>query len=220
MRTQGRARLIVEKSNDLCPYEVSRSDYLEEVKTLMRESRGRELPGSYNPLIVGELFGKQCQPWEGIARDSADRILASANTTANAVLQHIADEETAEALFRDIVAPSMEVLRKELVAKVGEILAPHVSGHPITYNHYLTENVQKAQAQRHRAVLEKRMQAFFGRDELVSGVSKYSFDMKSLVNAIATSTEPDMDKYSCSMATDMMEAYYKVSLLLSTFQPT
>jgi hypothetical protein len=35
--------------------------------------------------------------------------------------------------------------------------------------------------------------------------------MKALLDAIASHTEPDMDKFSCSMATDMMEAYYKVS---------
>ena len=40
------------------------------------------------------------------------------------------------------------------------------------------------------------------------------FDMNSLLHSLASHTEPDMDKFSSSMATDMMQANYKVSGLL------
>ncbi len=39
----------------------------------------------------------------------------------------------------------MENIKAELSNKTDEILESHISGHPITYNHYLTDNVQKAQ---------------------------------------------------------------------------
>ena len=62
MRKEGQARVIIESSYErvLQPCEVSRSDYLEEVARLMRRSRGCELPGTFNPLIIGELFVEQC----------------------------------------------------------------------------------------------------------------------------------------------------------------
>jgi hypothetical protein len=94
---------------------------------------------------------------------------------------------------------------------VKEILEPHLSGHSITYNHYLTDNVQKAQAARHRRQLEGNLKSFFGNSEQTEGAAYHHFDMKALLDAVASHTEPDMDKFSCSMATDMMEAYYKVS---------
>ena len=61
MRTEGHSRIIQEgpllgNEDKRC---VSRDHYMEEVKALMKETRGRELPGTYNPLIVADLFSRQ-----------------------------------------------------------------------------------------------------------------------------------------------------------------
>jgi hypothetical protein len=89
-------------------------------------------------------------------------------------------------------------------------LEPHLSGHPITYNHYLTDNVQKAQADRRRRQIEGRLKQLCSLSTIPSGVFNYSLDMNVLLDDLADKTEPDMDTYSCSMAVDTMEAYYKV----------
>ena len=147
-------------------------------------------------------------------------MLSSAYTTVNSVLQHIADEQTAGALLRDVVGASLEGLKVDLAAKVKEILEPHLSGHPITYNHYLTDNVQKTQAARHRRELEGRLRSFFNIKELnlTEGADYHHFDMRALLDTLVSHTEPEMEKFSCSMATDIMEAYYKVSQLSSSLQ--
>jgi len=213
MRMEGHSRIIRDspgpfKGNDRF---VSRSNYIEEVKVLMKESRGRELPGTYNPLIVAELFSRQCKPWQSLTYQLSKRVFSSAYISVKSVLQYVANEETARSLLHEVVGPSMEILEVSLAAKINEILEPYLSGHPITYNHYLTENVQKAQAARHRRELEKRLKAFFKKDELVPCNTNHWFDMEVLVETLVSSTELDMDNFSCSMATDMMEAYYKVS---------
>ena len=145
---------------------------------------------------MAELFGKQCKPWKSLVFCLSERIFGSAYTTVNSVLQDTADEQTAGALLREVVGPSMESLKESLAMKVEEILEPHLSGHPITYNHYLTENVQKAQAARHRGELEKRLKSFFKKDELSQGATNDLFDMRSLLDTLVSYTEPDMDKFS------------------------
>lgn len=213
IREKGHSRLIVEgpAPSDDDGRDVLRSEYIEEVKLLMRESRGRELPGTYNPMIVAELFSKQCKPWQSLVHDLSERILSFAYTTVNAVLQHVVDDQTAGSLIREIIGPSMENLKVGLATKVAEILKPHLVGHPITYNHYLTENVQKAQAARRRREMEERLKTFFKVDELTQGAINYRLDVRSLLDTLVSHTEPDMDNFSCSMAVDVMEAYYKVS---------
>ncbi|KAI2622504.1 P-loop containing nucleoside triphosphate hydrolase protein [Hypoxylon sp. NC1633] len=213
MRTEGHARIIRDSSSleNVDDRYISRSDYIEEVKVLMKESRGRELPGTYNPLIVAELFSKQCKPWWRLVHRLSERILSSAYKAVNFVLQHVADEQTADALLREVVGPSMERLKENLTKKVEEILDPHVSGHPITYNHYLTENVQKVQAARRRRELEECLKPFFKPGAFLEGDGTY-VGPKSLLDTLASKTEPNMDEFSCSMATDMMEAYYKVAM--------
>ncbi|KAK8054613.1 P-loop containing nucleoside triphosphate hydrolase protein [Apiospora phragmitis] len=213
MRTEGHARTIKDDKvrvgrDNRC---VSRSDYIDEVRILMKESRGRELPGTYQPLIVAELFSKQCQPWKGLMMDLSDCILASSLATVSAALRYVFDENTAHSLLQDVIGPSMEGFKTDLTRKVEEILDPHISGHPITYNHYLTENVQKAQAARRRRDLEDQLKPLF-RDDLQIGSTSRSFSLEYLLDTLSSRLEPDMDIVSCSMAIDMMEAYYKVAL--------
>ncbi|TGJ87368.1 hypothetical protein E0Z10_g1408 [Xylaria hypoxylon] len=213
MRNEGHAKIIVdyEPSAEAHSRYISRSQYTEQVKSVMRESRGRELPGSYNPFTVAELFSKQCKPWGGLIHDLGNRALQSAHITISAILDHVADEETAAGVTYAIINPHMEEVKEALKAKLGEIIRPHLSGHPITYNHYLTSNVQKAQDARKRGEMEKRLMDFFG-SKLSNQSINHHFNMKSLLDSLVSNTEPDMDKYSCSMAIDMMEAYYKVTL--------
>ncbi|KAK8090772.1 hypothetical protein PG994_000277 [Apiospora phragmitis] len=70
MRVYGHALEIVESG--LQPTRTSkykytwRADYLKVVEELMEECRGRELPGTYNPLVVGDLFARQCKPWKDL----------------------------------------------------------------------------------------------------------------------------------------------------------
>jgi hypothetical protein len=220
MRSEGHAVIIKDQPVDHDERVVSRSQYIEDVKVLMKESRGRELPGTFNPLIVTELFSKQCKPWKGLVCALSEQILDSAYTVVNSVLQHIADEQTAKMLLQDVVGVSLECLKVNLATKVKELLEPHLSGHPITYNHYLTTNVQKAQAARHRRELEGRLRSFFKTNELdqTESTDYDPFDMRALLNTLVSHTEPDMDKFACSMATDMMEAYYKVCPLSSSVQ--
>ncbi|KAH6856208.1 P-loop containing nucleoside triphosphate hydrolase protein [Chaetomium sp. MPI-CAGE-AT-0009] len=183
--------------DDPRPRWISRPSYVARAKGLMKESRGRELPGTYNPLIVAELFSDQCKPWQGMVRNLLERTFQSAAKMIECALHHVADRDTTESLLR---------------AVADEILEPHLSGHPITYNHYLTDNVQKAQADRRRHQMENRLKVFFNSDRIPTGVANHKFDMHSLLNDLATNTEPDMDTYSCTMAVDTMEAYYKVAL--------
>ncbi|CAJ2503470.1 Uu.00g108640.m01.CDS01 [Anthostomella pinea] len=214
MRREGHARIILDgpKTDRDGPRCISRSDYLEEVKVAMRRSRGRELPGSYNPLIVAELFSKQCKPWQNLVGNLAERIVDSVYTTVNVTLQHVADDETTVSLLRNVVDPSVESLKGALATKVEEILRPHLSGHPITYNHYLTDNMQKQLAARTRVALEKRLKKFLRTHELYTGTREYLFNVYSLMDIIVSVTEPNMDTYSCDKAANDMRAYYKVAL--------
>ncbi|AEO66496.1 uncharacterized protein THITE_54974 [Thermothielavioides terrestris NRRL 8126] len=225
MHQKGHARTIVDTVSDEQlwassgkkrgkndkPAVITRDSYIEEVRKLLLDSRGRELPGTYNPLIVAELFRNQCKPWKGMVEDLLDRVFASAVATTESILRHVADAATAEAVLAQVVSPALENIKSELNAKAAEILEPHISGHPITYNHYLTENVQKAQAERQRKRVERTMKEILEVGDLRSWRPEYhSIDMSVLLNALSEEMEPDMDTYSCSMATDMMEAYYKV----------
>ena len=68
MRREGHSQEITEEASPRkkvdTPKQISRSDFLDNVRELVRRSRGCELPGTFNPLVIGDLFYQQSKPWK------------------------------------------------------------------------------------------------------------------------------------------------------------
>jgi GTPase SAR1 family protein len=217
MRLKGHAMQIEENPKKATmtssgdPTQISRSKFVDEVMVLMKRSRGCELPGTYNPLIIGDLFYEQSNKWGKLADCYADIILDATRTTLDAILQHTADEATCEGLMRYILNPAMDALKNDLEAMVSSILEPHQRGHLITYNHYFTDNVQKAKAQHQKDTITRKVKASFAGKSVEGGYGDAgNFNLQSIIDSLDQSTEADMDRYACSEAIGCMEAYYKV----------
>jgi len=211
MQAKGQMRTIVEALPNQGPLgdgEVLRSQYIEEVKDLVRKSRGCELPGTFNPLIIGELFSEQCQPWEGIAAAAKDSVMEAVYRTVRAILGHVAVAETAGGIVQ-LIGRGLDDLRTVMDQQIRSLLAPHLHGHPITYNQSLLDNVQEVQDKRRRAGLEKVLVKLFGSkgplqkfDEIVSPLA--------LLDLLVEHEKVDMESYASELAVDYMQAYYKV----------
>ncbi|KND92419.1 Interferon-induced GTP-binding protein Mx [Tolypocladium ophioglossoides CBS 100239] len=213
MQENGRSRRIVDGNKDdtiLLSNEVLRSDYIKEVKDLIRRSRGCELPGTFNPLIVGELFAGQCQPWNAIAMALKDDILRAVYETSKDVIYHVAVEETAEKILH-LLDAGIEALGQGLDSVFEQVLQPYQSLHPITYNHHLAENVQKAQRVRRQREISSHIQAVSRADVFGTGET-LRIDAAELSSLLAKQNEADMEIYGSTLAVDYMEAYYKLAL--------
>lgn len=190
---------------------TTRAEYTSYIGTLLRETRGRELPGTFNPMIVRDLFLEQCRPWEKLTRNHIDNVWSSARDFIILVVRHVADEATSTALLDEIISPILESVWEQLKGKTAELLAPHKTGHPITYNHYFTENLQKIRAERREGELGKIIQRFFGVNDLnESYLTDRSIDLSQLLQALLRQSEPDMVNFASAEALDCMLAYYKV----------
>jgi hypothetical protein len=195
--------------------DISRSAYMKGVSELIRRTRGRELPGTFNPMIIGDLFFNQSVPWSNIVRDYMDRVVAAARTTVELILAHAADTSTAESLLREIINPAFECCVTDMRRKVQELLQPHQRGHPITYNHYFTDTIQRARREHTQKQQKRILQAFFSNRHRSNsyGTSFNDVDIEKLLEALNPEPVGGMDEFACSEATHCMEAYYKVRIL-------
>jgi GTP-binding protein EngB required for normal cell division len=216
MRKKGHTYAIVDEGSAELPRQISRSNYIAKVKKLLERSRGRELPGTFDPLIIGQLFHEQREPWAKLVNQYMDTILRAVSFVARTALQHVSDQITSEKLSRQFMITRLESISVELENKVKELLQPHDTGHPITYNHYLTENVQKAQSNRLARDIKKSFEELLGADYSASGVIKININVNTIISALVAKTEADMNSYASSTATDFMEAYYKVRVVQFT----
>ena len=190
---------------------ITRDAFIEHIEAKMRSSRGRELPGLFDPMVIASLFRDQASPWERLVHDHVDSTWKACKVFLQYVIVHISDPATSTALLQKVIGPAMNNISVTLRAKTDDILKGHQEIHPITYNHYFTETIQKIRADRKRIECASVVKRFFNSPTLGPHELNSTVDLSSLVDSLAGgTTEPGMSRFTASEVLDHMEAYYKV----------
>ncbi|KAI1878828.1 hypothetical protein JX265_003005 [Neoarthrinium moseri] len=191
---------------------IPRSQYVEEVAHRLKYSRGRELPGLFNALIVGDLFVDQCEPWRNIARALVEDVMEAVLQMTQLAIQHVAASDVVAELIK-VVHTKIEEIKVGLDAKIEELLVSATEQHPITYNRQLTENVQKAQQARHKRSIKKLVRKTFGSQNFDDVERKISLNPVQFVDLLAQGLEPDMELFGSSTAVALNRFIDDVSVL-------
>ncbi|KAI9775355.1 MAG: hypothetical protein M1839_001271 [Geoglossum umbratile] len=195
------------------PEKISRKDALNRVRLRLTRSRGRELPGTFNPLLIGELFHEQAIPWRSLATEHLEQVWRATKVFLENVIKYLTDLRTYDALFRYWIDGILEE-KLQRGRKTLDRLMADCDKHPITYNHYFIENLQRTVLGRREEEVSKRLKEFFGSRYSEDNDSVYqgTFSFKALLSALVLQTEADIDTHACIELLDRMEAYYKVAL--------
>lgn len=203
------------------PNRVTKSDRMIKVKELIKRNRGKELSTISKEDTITALFREQSSPWEEIANKYVEQIYEAVSGTVMSVLAGTCDPTTKDGVLSYIVNPALDTLKQGFEAAVKRTLKQHLYGHPITYNHYLTENLQKARNEHNKEHVAKLLESFLGVNPLDENATRKeaNVNIKALFNALTLPTEADMATFACSEALHIMEAYYKVSPVGFPFSP-
>ncbi|RDH26526.1 hypothetical protein BDQ94DRAFT_177479 [Aspergillus welwitschiae] len=125
---------------------VTRGKFMGRIQDLMKRTRGRELPGTFNPMIVSDLFQEQCRPWETITYQHIFSAWLAVEKFMSLVIGYIADEATSAVLFDQVISPAPLRLKEVLTTKCKSLLAVAVD--------------------RRAGELRRIVQHFFGIDDL------------------------------------------------------
>ncbi|KAF8534064.1 P-loop containing nucleoside triphosphate hydrolase protein [Trichophaea hybrida] len=211
MRLRGHWRKIVDSEDQLVeaapnqPKTITRAQWIEWVQPLLAQGRGRELPGTYNPLIIGELFWMQSKRWEQIAQRHMGKVYNRCNAFLRSVLKDLAPVDVIEGLLSLHINHQMEK-RLELAANELEGLLEDRRRQCITYNHYFTDELQKIREKR----LKDRYESVI--DAALGGSPGKVLNKGQLMHALfSPKRQPDMDNYACEEVLDCMLAFYKVA---------
>jgi hypothetical protein len=195
--------------------EMSRKDAIDWVRKILVKSRGRELPGSFNPLLVGESFRDQSILWEKIARQHVEEIWKASKVFLERLLDAITDQETLVALFTHWIDRTLNERFKNANQALNRLLTDR-DRHPITYNHYCIENLQQVRHERQIMEPERKIQIFTKATSDFIPDKQY-ISISGLAKSLLTYSEKDMDAFACSELLDSMQAYYKVSFASHSF---
>lgn len=211
-RTQGAAPNSLP---NLQPIAMSRADAIEWVRKLLVRSRGRELPGSFNPLLVSELFRDQSRPWERIAREHVQNIWVASKTFLERVFGILTNEETFDTLFTHWIDPNLTARLERANERLEGLLIDR-ERHAITYNHYYTEVLQSLREERQVKALAEKIKLFMGSPSKSGSTYMDHSKVKELARSLAIQHESDMDLFACSELLDSVRAFYRVSACFRT----
>ncbi|RSL63048.1 hypothetical protein CEP54_005402 [Fusarium duplospermum] len=191
---------------------MTRQAYLDKIVKLMKRSRGRELPGLFNPLIVADLFREQSSPWGDLVRAHVKDVWDGAREFLRHVVMHTANLSTADTLQEFVLMPKLDKTFKGLSEKVEVLLSQHQEGHPITYNDSFIDTLQQIRIERRTAEIFDALKAKFGGvDTLTSNTLGYSrFDLKDVAKSLASPPRSDMNYFAAEEVLDALDSYYEV----------
>lgn len=177
------------------------------VRDTLISSRGRELPGTFSPMLIGDLFRVQSKPWENISKAHLRDIWARARNHVEDILSFLMDSEAYMALLMLCVDPLMEKLLKKATAELDRLFRDR-HRHAITYNHYFTETAQKLSGARDNRRLLEVLEKMFPLD--YNRTARTGPKDLSAICSMVSKTIPDMDTRASIELLDHLEAFYKV----------
>ncbi|KAJ5787101.1 Dynamin [Penicillium paradoxum] len=216
MREHGEKRKVIpgnqeRPEQDEGQLHVTAEEMLEWIQQVYIQTRGRELPGNYNHSFLAELFHVQSSRWALIAREHINSISKIVSQFANLALIHVIKDgkirENVNCLIQAALEANVEASEHEL-AKLLE----DETRQPITYNHYYTDNIQKARHDNSMQQIEKSVRDAIapdwnGRHNLPNTENDIAGLLKSLKSRLVV----DMKEQACLDAKTDLNAYYKVA---------
>jgi GTPase SAR1 family protein len=195
------------------PINKTASEALEWVSQVLIRTRGKELAGNFNPLLVGELFWEQSSKWPSMAMDYVDEIADVCTQFLKDLLLKKCPKDIHPRLWSSVLQDSVNK-RYEAALHELELLREDLESYPINYNHYYIDNITKTKMKRYEASLSKSIEGATQHNP-VPGCSSQShtsasIDIAAAINRLFRSTDPNMDKRSCEDALDCLLSIYKV----------
>jgi GTP-binding protein EngB required for normal cell division len=172
------------------------------------QTRGQELPGSHNQSFLRELFHVESSCWESIARKHLRQTVFLVYRFTSSVLEFVIKDPIAQQRLHQEITRTLEHNTQKADQELEKLLADEAR-QPITYNHYYTDNIQKARHDRAKKQVEDALNGTLKRDlkgRFVFGSGELASMLANLQKRVMT----DMTEQACSEARTDLDAYYKV----------
>jgi len=198
------------------PIVLGRREALDWVEQNLVQTRGRELAGNFNPLLIGELFWEQSENWEDIAQNHTEEISKLCANFVSDLLQELCPQDIYTRLSSSDIDDALKQKLKHSQAELKKIIADKKL-YPMTYNHYYTTTIQKLRSQRAEKNLAEcvaeatyKTTYYTYTGKTYSPVTLDQIDTQKLKRLCSERITLNMDDHSCSDALDCLCAYYKV----------
>lgn len=198
------------------PAKMDRKKALAWVRLVLVRTRGRELVGNFNPLLVGELFWEQCANWRRLAVEYVDQVADVCRRFLEILLYDKCPKDVISRLHASIVLEALKARHHGAMEEL-ERLIEDTKSYPINYNHYYTDTVQRRREERRKAAEASKAKG----EEVAADAgtpsdppptqASASTDADQVIENYSRRIDPNMENVSCEEALDCLFAIYEVS---------
>ena len=100
----------------------------------LRTTRGWEIPGSFNPLIISPIFKEMSAKWVGIAQEYAEYVWQHSKLFVEILLKECCEPDTYKKIIHQVVEKELDIRRTQLRLKIDELATPYTKGHAFTFS--------------------------------------------------------------------------------------
>jgi hypothetical protein len=191
------------------PIKMTREEATNWVHRTLERSRGLELPGSFNPLIISQLFWEQSTPWEELALSHIENVASKCKSFVDIVLKETAPLDIRTRLADYCVEKALDDALAAAKLELNKIVQDK-QRNLMTYNHYFTSKIQDQRKSKFAQILSsvaKSAQVTWATDD--EGDNHETLISPDILNEkMHAGIEQNMDKFSAEDALDTQIAYY------------
>ncbi|TKA74100.1 hypothetical protein B0A55_11064 [Friedmanniomyces simplex] len=176
------------------------------VRKLYLMTRGRELPGNYNHVLLTELFHQQSVLWQRIATEHVEHVHETIGTFVNKAIAHLRVEEQVFAGIKEGIDCALQEGRTRAEEELMRLCADEQQ-QPIAYNHYYTDNVQKSRLDSTQKTIERAMEKVNVDPDDLEGTAVGNMSAETLVAAIRQNIVVNMDEQAYNVCKQVIERH-------------
>jgi len=194
------------------PQAMTREEALKWVSNAMIRNRGQELPGNFNPLLVGELFWEQASKWKGLAEAHLDKVAQICSSFLEILFKDSCPRDVHSRLWGFRIQEALNSRKQAATTELNLLINDIVDGYPINYNQYYTDTINKRRQDRQNAKLTRSIESSKEHSGYDQDKTEYykTVNVEKAVAKYAKTCDPDMENFGCEEALDCLFAIYKV----------
>ncbi|KUJ18596.1 dynamin family protein-like protein [Mollisia scopiformis] len=201
------------------PKVLNKVDSVAWIGKVLKRTRGRELVGNFNPLLIGALFWEQSSGWEKYASSHLELVSSICRRFLKKLLHDTCPQDVETRLWALRIEPELKKRHQSAVKELNMLL-DELKEYPINYNHYYTDSIAKRRQQRQQVILEKAMKdasssqtggkVFNDNTGVWERPEIQVVDTAAAIANFTSASQPDMNEFACEEVLDCLFAIYKV----------
>lgn len=195
------------------PKVMNRSQAMKWISDAITYSRGIEIYGSLNPVLVNHLFWEQSEKWEKLAEDHLENTADVCEEFLRLIITEICPKDIQSRLWENTIKGTLNDRRKSARKELKNLLADARS-FPIIYDKTYIERISHQRELRQKALLKSQEEQ---EGEEGSVKSQDNYKKEAYIDILGNmSLEEDgitstAKKFNCDEMFDSLLAIYKVS---------